>query len=102
MCCSQKLEMAQFKIDAKATLLSLLVIIITGIPYALSDCFCEGCGCKGGPGWRDSGGHCVSHKGLSKICGNPPGTKCTFEGATLVCPSERSPGVRKPESMFPK
>src|SRR6266540_323172 len=57
---------------------------------ALAECYCQGCGCKGGPGWRDPSGRCVSHKQLYKICGRPPGYPCRFEGATQVCPSQRS------------
>ncbi|MDB5620827.1 MAG: hypothetical protein JWQ24_5065 [Tardiphaga sp.] len=41
---------------------------------------CKGCGCKGGPGYRATGGHCVGFRELDKICGNPP-TRCMFENA---------------------
>jgi hypothetical protein len=46
-----------------------------------SACRCEGCGCKGGPGWRGQNGQCVSHANLTKDCGSPPSTRCTHEGA---------------------
>ena len=52
-----------------------------------SACRCEGCGCKGGPGWRGQNGQCVSHANLTKDCGSPPSTRCTHEGARQVCPS---------------
>ncbi|QOZ23128.1 hypothetical protein XH93_05235 [Bradyrhizobium sp. CCBAU 51753] len=48
-------------------------------------CRCHGCGCKGGAGWRGPFGQCVSHASLTKICGSPPGTRCTYEGAQPVC-----------------
>ena len=52
-------------------------------------CYCEGCGCKGGPGWRGQNGQCVSRANLTKDCGSPPSTRCTHEGARQVCPSTR-------------
>lgn len=42
---------------------------------------CEGCGCKGGPGYRGPNGKCVGFKNLEKICGSPPETRCVFENA---------------------
>jgi hypothetical protein len=42
---------------------------------------CTGCGCKGGPGYRGPNGQCVSYAQLFKVCGNPPGSPCTFENA---------------------
>ncbi len=56
---------------------------------AQTDCWCQGCGCKGGPGWRGPNRQCVSHRELSKVCGNPPGSPCTFEGAKQICNSQR-------------
>jgi hypothetical protein len=42
---------------------------------------CKGCGCKGGPGYRDRpGGYCVGFGELDKVCGTPP-TRCVFENA---------------------
>ena len=54
-----------------------------------SACRCEGCGCKGGPGWRGRWGQCVSHANLTNDCGSPPSTRCTHEGAKQVCSSRR-------------
>jgi hypothetical protein len=68
------------------------------IPALKEGCICKGCGCKGGPGWRTrtespfEKGHCVSRKGLKHDCGDPPTSRCVFEGATQVCPSERGCG----------
>ncbi len=47
---------------------------------------CEGCGCRGGPGWRiHKSGKCASHKNLAKQCGNPPNpTRCTNELAGSI------------------
>lgn len=44
---------------------------------------CTGCGCKGGPGYRDLGsGKCVGFKELEKRCGSPPdAARCRFENA---------------------
>ena len=53
---------------------------------------CEGCGCKGGPGYRSkTSGECVGFKQLISECGNPPSSaRCVFEnapgtGANRVC-----------------
>ena len=41
---------------------------------------CQGCGCKGGPGYRARDGHCVGFRELDKVCGHPP-DRCVFENA---------------------
>jgi hypothetical protein len=41
---------------------------------------CDGCGCKGGPGYRGPDQKCVGFKNLDKVCGNPP-VRCVFENA---------------------
>jgi hypothetical protein len=76
-----------------AALVSILAFVQANRP-ALA-CVCQGCGCKGGPGWRDRDNHCVSHRQLKKVCGEPLTTNCTYEGATQVCPAEgRSRGPK--------
>jgi hypothetical protein len=40
------------------------------------------CGSRGGPGWRGPDGRCVGRKNLNRVCGVPPATRCTAEGAT--------------------
>lgn len=40
---------------------------------------CKGCGCRGGPGYRNAKGRCVSYKRLVKECGPPPYLKCDAE-----------------------
>ena len=41
---------------------------------------CSGCGCKGGPGYREPSGKCATWKTLAAVCGNPPSTRCKAEG----------------------
>jgi hypothetical protein len=40
------------------------------------------CGSRIGPGWRGPDGRCVGRKNLNRVCGVPPETRCTAEGAT--------------------
>ncbi len=54
---------------------------------AAGSCYCHGCGCKGGPGWRKPNGQCASRDELTEVCGKPPGTPCSYEGAPQKCPS---------------
>jgi len=66
-------------------LLAMLVVAQLATPSAgFAACperpACQGCGCKGGPGYRAPDGHCVGFRELDKICGNPP-TGCVFENA---------------------
>lgn len=43
---------------------------------------CNGCGCKGGPGYRSiETGKCVGYKALYKVCGTPNRSRCVFENA---------------------
>jgi hypothetical protein len=54
----------------------------TKIPCDVSAGYCHGCGCHGGPGYRNNyTGKCVSFKHLQTECGNPPTTNCVFENA---------------------
>lgn len=68
-------------------------------PALKEGCFCRGCGCKGGPGWRTrpasptEKGHCVSWKDLARECGEPRNRElCDEEKVEQVCPSERGCG----------
>lgn len=45
---------------------------------------CEGCGCRGGPGYRGSDGRCVGWKDLAKKCGSPPTSRCSAEGPNVA------------------
>ena len=52
----------------------------------ISDEICHGCGCKGGPGYREiASGKCVGFKQLDKKCGSPP--------SSLLCAFENAPGT---------
>ena len=62
-----------------ATFALLLLAVSAGDAAAR----CEGCGCRGGLGYRSSSGKCVGHQQLLAVCGTPPTTKCTFEGAAF-------------------
>jgi hypothetical protein len=45
--------------------------------------FCRGCGCKGGPGYRDQAGRCVGYADIIQKCGPPPHRLCKAECAPL-------------------
>jgi hypothetical protein len=53
--------------------------------FAADDCRCQGCGCKGGPGWRGPDGAYVHAATLAQICGTPAGAPCKHEAAARVC-----------------
>jgi hypothetical protein len=40
---------------------------------------CSGCGCKGGPGYRDQQHQCVSYANIIQKCGPPPHSGCVAE-----------------------
>jgi hypothetical protein len=71
------------RIVATALVFASPLIAIPSPVYA--DCpdrpACRGCGCKGGPGYRGPDGKCVGFKNLTKVCGDPPDLRCTFENA---------------------
>jgi hypothetical protein len=50
------------------------------IVFCNSSLACEGCGCRGGPGYRGQDGRCVGWKDLAKKCGSPPSSRCSAEG----------------------
>lgn len=57
---------------------AFVLAVLLAIP-ALA--FERGCGARGGPGFRSPEGKCVGWKNLKSICGDPPSTRCTYEGA---------------------
>ncbi len=66
--------------------MSLVLVVTAPWPLAAKESCperppCEGCGCKGGPGYRGPDGRCVSFKKLDRVCGDPPTTHCVFENA---------------------
>jgi hypothetical protein len=82
----------------RALTISAIVLISLGFTslsapsagFAQEVCRCQGCGCKGGPGWRGPDGTCVSTAKLAEICGTPAGTPCTQEAAARVCFGKQS------------
>jgi hypothetical protein len=88
-----------FKSALSTFLVSILICALptpgsSVTPMRVDGCRCQGCGCKGGPGWRDiASKQCVSYQNLAHLCGDPPdNTRCRLEQATQVCPSERGCG----------
>ena len=58
---------------------------------------CTGCGCKGGPGYRDNETKkCVGYKQLTPVCGDPPTQRCAFENAPNSGENEECVTGRKP------
>jgi hypothetical protein len=45
---------------------------------------CTGCGCKGGPGYRDAKGQCVGYGNIIQQCGPPPHAGCRAECAPVA------------------
>ncbi len=45
---------------------------------------CKGCGCRGGPGYRDDRGKCVGYRELISRCGEAPHARCTRECFPVV------------------
>jgi hypothetical protein len=54
---------------------------------------CSGCGCKGGPGYRDGNGRCVGWAQLNKACGTPPSSRCSAEGPALIALGKTALGI---------
>ena len=50
---------------------------------------CKGCGCKGGPGYRNDHGKCVSYARLVEDCGPPPYSRCKAECEPVVIGCDR-------------
>jgi len=77
------------------------VIALTLSLIAVSAWACQGCGCKGGPGFRGPNGRCVGWSDLDRVCGSPPETRCSHEGlpkieepAAQACGDRGGPGYR--------
>jgi hypothetical protein len=60
---------------------------------------CRGCGCKGGPGYREKGpnGQCVSWRELNSICGPAPHSNCIRECRPAVgsCSKPNAPTLNR-------
>jgi hypothetical protein len=63
-------------------LLRTIVPEVTG--HGACKTFCTGCGCKGGPGYRDHNGRCVGYANLIRSCGPPPHSGCKAECVPLA------------------
>jgi len=72
-------------------LFSLIAMPIV-VPAAAADdaCRCQGCGCKGGAGWRGPDGSCVPRASLAQTCGSPAGALCKQEDAQRICFGKQS------------
>ena len=64
--------------------------------FADDACRCQGCGCKGGAGWRGPDGACVPRASLAQICGTPAGAPCKQEDAKRVCFGKQALASPKP------
>ena len=78
----------------RVALLVAMLVLFAG--DANAQFFCNGCGCKGGSGWRHiSTNRCVGCEPVrSQRCGSPLTQKCRFEGQAHLalikrnCPSD--------------
>jgi hypothetical protein len=61
----------------------LRVIIPAATGQGVCNVRCTGCGCKGGPGYRDARHRCVGYANLIQKCGPPPHAGCTAECAPV-------------------
>lgn len=79
--------------------LSPLVLIAACIGLVVPDLAAgarQGCGSRGGPGYRAPNGKCIGWAQLNKVCGNPPTTRCSYEGGAVVDQPETALGSRQP------
>lgn len=60
---------------------------------------CQGCGCKGGPGYRKPNGDCVSWKQIFTVCGSPPSTCCTPEITDPRAPQVAAQDAARPRAQ---
>ena len=74
------------------------VAIFLGATTALA---CQGCGCRGGPGYRGPDGKCVGWENIGRICGSPPTTHCNPEGTNAGADDAAKYGVKALNSKKP-
>ncbi len=69
------------------------LLLVVAFLVACSDAVlaCSGCGCRGGPGYRGPDGRCVGWSQLNSKCGNPPTSRCTYEGSGQVATPPGAP-----------
>ena len=75
---------------AMPIVLILFSLFVTSPVFADDACRCQGCGCKGGAGWRGPDGARVPRASLAQICGTPAGAPCKQESASRVCYGKQS------------
>lgn len=67
-------------VASRATVAVAVAAIIAFLAIIQQAEACEGCGCRGGPGYRGPNGRCVSWAQIGRICGSPPTSRCVAEG----------------------
>ena len=55
------------------------VILPEIIGHGRCQAACQGCGCKGGPGYRGTDGKCIGYANIIQKCGLPPHRACAAE-----------------------
>ena len=65
---------AQLRISLALLMLAVSPVASNQLGEALAQCICHGCGCKGGPGWRNnSTGQCVVTQAVETSLRRPTG-----------------------------
>ncbi|MBY6244007.1 hypothetical protein [Methylosinus sp. Sm6] len=62
---------------------SVFMVLLLAAFFASGEALarCHGCGCRGGPGYRNPRtGQCVGKAQLRAVCGSPPTSRCIREG----------------------
>lgn len=70
----------------------VIVVVASLLPLPALAAKCDWCGCRGGPGYRMPNGKCAGRRALRRVCGDPPSTRCTFEGGP------DGPVLRRPQA----
>jgi hypothetical protein len=65
-----------------AELVRTIMPAVTG--HGVCQTRCSGCGCKGGPGYRDGQGKCVGYGNIIQKCGPAPHSLCRAECAPIA------------------
>jgi hypothetical protein len=79
---SSSAKLPALGLGGRAVTLFASILIVLLIAVSAPAAACKGCGCRGGPGWRDAAGECVGWARMKKACGDPPDSaRCTNEGA---------------------
>ena len=61
----------------------------------------RGCGSRGGPGYRGPNGRCIGWSSIRSICGDPPTTRCTLEGANAATADAGGLGIKPTKTRKP-